>query len=133
MPIHLKKKPILPFPCHPINKNPLKPRTQNQHLWGGKKLNTQPSLSPYPTPLHPFHPTFKFKKLTPRPIILSIKPTFDSPPVKHCLDFSFVFSARLPAWRNLFWASEIFCWNVPVRLYWDLLTNGRYQPTCHNF
>ncbi len=37
--------------------------------------------------------------------------------VKHCLDFSFVFSAPLPAWRNLFAASGIFC-------------GGRYQPGC---
>jgi hypothetical protein len=29
--------------------------------------------------------------------------------VKHCLDFSFVFSAPLPAWRNLFLTSDIFC------------------------
>jgi hypothetical protein len=36
--------------------------------------------------------------------------------VKHCLDFSFVFSAPLPAWRNLFSASGIFWW--------------RYQPGC---
>jgi hypothetical protein len=35
----------------------------------------------------------------------------------HCLDFSFVFSAALPAWRNLFSASTIFC-------------GGRYQPGC---
>jgi hypothetical protein len=35
---------------------------------------------------------------------------------KHCLDFSFVFSALLPAWRNLFSASKIFC-------------SGRYQPS----
>ncbi len=28
--------------------------------------------------------------------------------VKHCLDFSFVFSAPLPAWRNLFSARGIF-------------------------
>jgi hypothetical protein len=32
--------------------------------------------------------------------------------VKHCLDFSYVFSAPLPAWRNLSSAS------------------GRYQPSC---
>jgi hypothetical protein len=37
--------------------------------------------------------------------------------VKHCLDFSFVFSAPLPAWRNLFSASGIIC-------------GGRYQPGC---
>ncbi len=38
--------------------------------------------------------------------------------VKHCLDFSFVFSAPLPAWENLFSASGIFC-------------GGRYhQPGC---
>ncbi len=35
--------------------------------------------------------------------------------VKQCLDFSFVFSAPLPAWRNLFSESGIFC-------------GGRYQP-----
>ncbi len=35
---------------------------------------------------------------------------------KHCLDFSFVFSALLNAWRNLFSASKIFC-------------RGRYQPS----
>ncbi len=35
---------------------------------------------------------------------------------KHCLDFSFVFSSLLPAWRNLFSASKIFC-------------SGRYQPS----
>jgi hypothetical protein len=29
--------------------------------------------------------------------------------VKHCLDFSFVFSAPLSAWRNLLSASGIFC------------------------
>ncbi len=33
-----------------------------------------------------------------------------SPHVKHCLDFSFVFSALLHAWRNLFSASGIFWW-----------------------
>jgi hypothetical protein len=37
------------------------------------------------------------------------------PNVKHCLDFSFVFSALLPPWRNLFSVSGIFC-------------SGRYQP-----
>jgi len=37
--------------------------------------------------------------------------------VNHCLDFSFVFSAPLLAWRNLFSASRIFC-------------DGRYQPGC---
>jgi hypothetical protein len=37
------------------------------------------------------------------------------PRVKHCLDFFFVFSNPLPAWRNLFPASGIFC-------------GGRYQP-----
>jgi len=37
--------------------------------------------------------------------------------VKHCLDFSFVFSAPLPALRNLFSAIGIFC-------------SGRYQPGC---
>ncbi len=37
--------------------------------------------------------------------------------VKHCLDFSFVFSSPLLAWRNLFSASGIFC-------------VGRYQPGC---
>jgi hypothetical protein len=35
--------------------------------------------------------------------------------VKHCLDFSFVFSAPLPAARNLFSRSQIFF-------------GGRYQP-----
>jgi hypothetical protein len=35
--------------------------------------------------------------------------------VKHCLVFSFVFSAPSLAWRNLFSASGIFC-------------GGRYQP-----
>jgi hypothetical protein len=30
--LSLKKRPILPFPCHPMNKNPLQPPTQNQHL-----------------------------------------------------------------------------------------------------
>jgi hypothetical protein len=34
--------------------------------------------------------------------------------VKHCLDFSFVFSAPLPAWRNLISLRGIFC-------------GGRYQ------
>jgi len=46
--------------------------------------------------------------------------------VKHCLDFSFVFSAPLPAWRNLFSASGIFCyeryqpgwWNVHNHIHW---------------
>jgi hypothetical protein len=37
--------------------------------------------------------------------------------MKHCLDFSFVYSVPLPAWRNLFSASGIFC-------------GGRYQPGC---
>jgi hypothetical protein len=37
--------------------------------------------------------------------------------VKHCLDFSFVFSSPLPAWRNLFSASGIFC-------------GGRWYPSC---
>jgi hypothetical protein len=40
--------------------------------------------------------------------------------VKHCLEFSFVFSAPLPAGRNLFSASGIFC-------------GGRYQPAFHYF
>jgi hypothetical protein len=46
-------------------------------------------------------------------------PTLSSPSlecVKHCQNFSFVFSAPLPAWRNLFSASGIFC-------------GGRYQPS----
>jgi len=29
--------------------------------------------------------------------------------VKHCWNFPFLFSAPLPAWRNVFSASEIFC------------------------
>ncbi len=37
--------------------------------------------------------------------------------VNHSLGFSFVFSAPLPAWRNLFPASGIFC-------------SGRYQQGC---
>ncbi len=37
--------------------------------------------------------------------------------VKHFREFSFVFSAPLPAWRNLFSASGIFC-------------SWRYQPGC---
>ncbi len=37
--------------------------------------------------------------------------------IKHYLDFSFVFSAPLPAWKNLFSAIGIFC-------------GGRYQPGC---
>jgi hypothetical protein len=37
--------------------------------------------------------------------------------VKHCLGFSFVFSAPLPAWRNLFSLRGIFC-------------GGRYQLGC---
>jgi hypothetical protein len=37
--------------------------------------------------------------------------------VKHCLDFSFVFSSPLPAWRNLISASGVFC-------------GGRWQPGC---
>jgi hypothetical protein len=37
--------------------------------------------------------------------------------VKHCQNFSFVFSAPLPASRNLFSESGIFC-------------GGRYQPDC---
>jgi hypothetical protein len=37
--------------------------------------------------------------------------------VKDCLDFSFVFSAPLPAGRTLFAASGILC-------------GGRYQPGC---
>jgi hypothetical protein len=38
-------------------------------------------------------------------------------PVKHCLDFSFVFSSPLPALRILFSASGVFC-------------GGRWQPGC---
>jgi hypothetical protein len=50
---------------------------------------------------------------------------------KHCLDFSFVFSAPLPAWRNLLSADRDFLWwKVPARLYWGLLTSGRYQLGC---
>ncbi len=41
----------------------------------------------------------------------------NGPIVKYCLNFSFVFSAPLPAWRNLFSASGIFC-------------GGKYQPGC---
>jgi len=37
--------------------------------------------------------------------------------VKHCVDFSFLFSAPLPPSRNLLAASGIFC-------------GGRYQPGC---
>ncbi len=37
--------------------------------------------------------------------------------VKQCWNFSFEFSAPLPAWRSLFSASRIFCC-------------GRYQPGC---
>jgi len=37
--------------------------------------------------------------------------------IKHCLDFSFVFSAPLRAWRNLFSASVFFCC-------------GSFQPGC---
>jgi hypothetical protein len=46
--------------------------------------------------------------------------------VKHCLNFSFVFSAPLPALRNLFSAMGIFCsGRYQPGLYWDLLISGR--------
>ncbi len=46
-----------------------------------------------------------------------LKRTGLSSHIKHCLDFSFVFSAPLPAWRNLFSASVFFCC-------------GSFQPGC---
>jgi hypothetical protein len=46
--------------------------------------------------------------------------------VKHCLDFSFVFSAPLPE-ETCFQQVGSSAVEVPARLYWDLLTSGRYQ------
>jgi hypothetical protein len=50
--------------------------------------------------------------------------------IKHCLDSSFVFSAPLPAWRNLFSASGIFCggryWPGCTRIFWPV--EGTIQP-----
>jgi hypothetical protein len=50
--------------------------------------------------------------------------------VKHCLHFSFVFSAPLLTClkKPVFSKRDLLWWEVPVRLYWDLLTSGRYQP-----
>jgi hypothetical protein len=48
--------------------------------------------------------------------------------LKHCLDFSFVFSGRLHAPRK--W--DLPHWKVPARVDWDL-TSGRYKPACHYF
>ncbi len=50
--------------------------------------------------------------------------------IKHCLDFSFVFSAPLTAWRNLFSATrDLPRWKVPIRLYQQKVP----QPACHFF
>ncbi len=50
--------------------------------------------------------------------------------VEHCLDFSFVFSAPLHAWRNLFSASETFCggryWPGRTGIFWR--AEGTSQP-----
>jgi hypothetical protein len=56
--------------------------------------------------------------------------------VKHCLDFSFVFSAPLLAClkKPVFTKRDLLQWKIPARLYWDLLASGRYQPaSCHYF
>ncbi len=56
--------------------------------------------------------------------------------VKHCLDFSSVFSApwTLTCLKTpVFSKRDILWWKLPARLYWDLLTSGRYQPACHYF
>jgi len=51
--------------------------------------------------------------------------------VKHCLDFSFVFSAPLSCLKKpVFRKPDVLRWEVGARLYWDLLTSGRYQPAC---
>ncbi len=33
--------------------------------------------------------------------------------------------------KPVFSKRDLPLWKVPVRLYWDLLTSGRYQPACH--
>jgi hypothetical protein len=35
--------------------------------------------------------------------------------------------------KPVFSKRDLLSWKVPARLYWDLLTSGRYQPACHYF
>jgi len=44
--------------------------------------------------------------------------------VKHCLDFSFVFSAPSTSLKKpVFSKRDLLQWTVPANLYWDLLTS----------
>jgi len=43
--------------------------------------------------------------------------------------FSFLTYLKKPVFSKM----DLLQWKVPARLYWDLLTVGRYQPACHYF
>jgi hypothetical protein len=43
--------------------------------------------------------------------------------------FSFLTCLKKPVFSKL----DLLWWEVPARLYWDLLTSGRYQPACRCF
>jgi hypothetical protein len=44
--------------------------------------------------------------------------------------FSCIFSSITYLKKPVFTMRDLLQWKVPVRLYWELLTSGRYQPGC---
>ncbi len=47
--------------------------------------------------------------------------------------FLCIFSSPTCLKKPVFSKLDLLLWKVPARLYWDLLTRGRYQPACHYF
>jgi len=47
--------------------------------------------------------------------------------------FLCIFSSLTCLKKLVFSKRDLLPWTVLARLYWDLLTNGRYQPACHYF
>jgi hypothetical protein len=44
--------------------------------------------------------------------------------------FLCIFSSLTCLKKPVFSKLDLLWWKVPARLYWDLLTSGRYQPAC---
>jgi hypothetical protein len=53
--------------------------------------------------------------------------------IKYCLDFPFYSQLPYLSEETCFPQRGSSVWEVLARLYWDLLTSGRYQPACHYF
>jgi hypothetical protein len=47
--------------------------------------------------------------------------------------FLYVFSSLTCLKKPVLSKRDLLQWKVLARLYWDLLTSGRYQPACHYF